>query len=143
MLNERRYEHSSALLCGYDELIKEQKKVYLFTGHLTEMARQASDYALMFTIDVGVRVPLFAVNRKLWFAEHFEGFMYQEQITVAVREKTIRYGQSLQDGIGNAPHPAQITEEQDQRQISIPIGTAANAQPGFQGQLELIIDSWR
>lgn len=143
VLNERRYEHSSALLCSYDELIKEQKKVYLFTGYLTEMARQASDYALMFTIDVGVRVPLFEVNRKFWFAEHFEGFMYQEQITLAIRDKTIRYGQSLKDGIGNAPHPAQITEEQGQRQISIPIGTAANARPGFQGQLELIIDNWR
>lgn len=143
VLNERRYEHSSALLCSYDELIKDQKKVYLFTGYLTEMARQASDYALMFTIDLGVRVPLFEVNRKFWFDEHFEGFMYQEQVTLAIRDKTIRYGLSLKDGIGSAPHQAEIIEEQGLRQIDIALGTASNARPGFQGQLQLIVDGWQ
>ncbi|QEY58062.1 alpha/beta hydrolase [Pseudomonas sp. C27(2019)] len=143
VLNERRYEHSSALLRSYDELIKDQKPVYLFTGYLTEMARHAADYALMFSIDVGVRVPLFEVNRKFWFDEHFEGFMYQEQITLAIRDKTIRYGLSLKDGIGSAPHQAEIIEEKGQRQIYIVLGTASNARPGFQGQLQLIVDDWQ
>jgi len=142
VLNERRYEHSSALLRTYDELIKDQKSVYLFTGYLTEMARNASDYALMFSIDVGVRVPLFEVNRKFWFDEHFEGFMYQEQVTLAIRDKTIRYGLSLKDGIGNAPRQAEITKDKGKRRIHIALGTAANARPGFQGQLELIVDDW-
>ncbi|WP_100639148.1 esterase/lipase family protein [Marinobacter salexigens] len=141
-LHERRYEHASALLRSYDELIKEQKPVYLFTGYLTEDARQASDQALIFTIDIGVRAPLFEVNRKFWFDEHFEGFMYQEQITLAIRDKTIRYGLSLKDGIGNAPHKTEIIEEQGQRKIHLPLGTATNARPGFQGNLELIVDEW-
>lgn len=142
VLNERRYEHNSALLCTYDELIKGQKSVYLFTGYLTEMARDASDYALMFNIDLGVRIPLFEINRKFWFNEHFEGFMYQEQITLAIRDKTIRYGLSLKDGFGNAPHSAEIIEENGQRRIGIELGTSVNARPGFQGQLELIVDDW-
>ena len=143
VLHERRYDHSSALLRTYDELIKESKSVYLFTGYLTEMARQASDYALMFTVDIGVRIPLFEVNRKFWFDEHFEGFMYQEQVTLAIRDKTIRYGLSLKDGIGNAPRQAEIIAEKGQRRIVLPLGTAVNARPGFQGQLELIVDAWQ
>lgn len=142
VLNERRYEHNSALLRSYDELIKGQKSVYLFTGYLTEMARDASDYALMFNIDLGVRIPLFEVNRKFWFNEHFEGFMYQEQITLAIRDKTIRYGLSLKDGFGNAPHSVEIIEENGQRRICIDLGTSVNARPGFQGQLELTVDDW-
>lgn len=143
VLHERRYDHASALLRTYDELIKEQLPVYLFTGYLTEKAREASDQALMFMIDVGVRIPLFEVNRKFWFNEHFEGFMYQEQITLAIRDKTIRYGLSLKDGIGNAPHKAEITEEHGLRWIRVPLGTAINARPGFQGQLELFVDNWQ
>ncbi|CAM3663729.1 esterase/lipase family protein [Rheinheimera salexigens] len=142
VLNERRYNHASALLRTFNELINEQKPVYLFTGYLTKDARQASDQALMFMIDFGVRIPLFEINRKFWFDEHFEGFMYQEHITLAIRDKTIRYGVSLQDGIGNAPHPAEITEENGLRKVCIPVGTDVNAKPGFQGHIELIVDDW-
>lgn len=142
VLNERRYNHASALLRTFDELVKNQKPVYLFTGYLTKDARQATDQALMFMIDFGVRIPLFEINRKFWFDEHFEGFMYQEHISLAIRDKTIRYGLSMQDGIGNAPHAAEITEQDGQRRISIAVGTAVNAQPGFQGRLELMVADW-
>jgi hypothetical protein len=142
VLNERRYNHASALLRTFYELLTEKKPVYLFTGYLTKDARQASDQALMFMIDFGVRIPLFEINRKFWFDEHFEGFMYQELITLAIRDKTIRYGLSMQDGIGNAPHAADITEQDGQRRISIAVGTAVDAKPGFQGRLELMVDEW-
>lgn len=142
VLNERRYAHASALLRSYDSLVTDHKPAYLFTGYLTEAARKASDQALMFTIDFGVQVPLFEINRKFWFDEHFNGFMFQEQITLAIRDKTIRYGLSLKDGIGNAPHRAEISEEDGQWKISIPLATAANARPGFAGSLELTVDDW-
>lgn len=96
----------------------------------------------MFMIELGVRVPLFEVDRKFWFDEHFEGFMYQEQITLAIRDNTIRYGLSLKDGIGRAPHSATIITDGHQRRIYIPLGTAAKARPGFQGELELVVDHW-
>ncbi|OEY67297.1 esterase/lipase family protein [Marinobacter sp. X15-166B] len=143
VLHERRYEQASALLRSFNELINDQKPVYLFTGYLTEKARHAADQALVFTIDVGVRAPLFEINRKFWFNEHIEGFMYQEQITLAIRAQTIRYGLSLQDGIGNAPHKAEIAEAHGQRRIKLPIGTAEGACPGFRGALELIVDPWQ
>ncbi|MBA6411817.1 hypothetical protein H2508_01675 [Parahaliea sp. F7430] len=143
VLHERRYDQASALLRTYDELLKEQKPVYLFTGYLTEKARHASDQALMFMVDIGLRVPLFEVNRKFWFDEHFEGFMYQEQIALAIRDQTIRYGLSQKDGLGRAPHKAEIVEQAGKRVIKIPIGTSLNARPGFQGELELLVDSWQ
>lgn len=142
VLNERRYNQASALLRTYAELIDDKKAVYLFTGYLTKEARQATDQALMFMIDFGVRIPLFEINRKFWFDEHFEGFMYQEHITLAIRDKTLRYGLSFKDGIGNAPHVAEITEQDGQRLITIAVGTELTAKPGFQGRLVLIVDNW-
>lgn len=68
---------------------------------------------------------------------------HQEQITLAIRDKTIRYELSLKDGIGNAPRQAEIIEEKVQRRIILPLSTAVNARPGFQGQLELIVDTWQ
>ena len=142
VLNERHFSQASALLRSFRELIKDRKPTYLFTGYLTAAARQASDQALMFTIDIAVRVPLFEINKKFWFDEHFEGFMYQEQVTLAIRDQTIRYGLSLKDGIGHAPHKTEMIEKNGQRLIILQLGTAVNARPGFQGQLELVVDVW-
>lgn len=141
VLNERAYAQESALFHTHQELMHERKPVYLFTGYLTKDARKASDRALMFQIKLGVRVPLFEIDKRFWFDEHFEGFMYEEQISVAIREETIRYGFSQRNGIGNATHMADVDEENGVRRVSVPIGTAVNARPGFAGRLELTVSS--
>ena len=143
VMNERRYSRESAILRSFDALITQKKPTYLFTGYLTKSARLASDRALMFQITLGVRVPLFEINRAFWFDEHFEGFMYEEQITLAIRSESIRYGFSQKHGIGNAVHLADERNENGHRTIKVPVGTALNARPGFQGYLEISVDDWR
>jgi hypothetical protein len=142
-LNERRYAQASSILKTYDELTKEKTPVYLFTGYLLEAARRANDTALMFSIDFGIRVPAFEVDRKFWFDEHFEGFLYQESITFAVRRNTVRYGLASFNGLGAAPTVAYVTETNDgARELGIALATRKGALPGFQGKLMLRVESW-
>ena len=143
VMNERRYSRESAILRSFDTLITQKKPTYLFTGYLTRSARLASDQALMFQITLGVRVPLFEINKAFWFDEYFEGFMYEEQITLAIRSESIRYGFSQKHGIGNAVHLADERNENGHRTINVPVGTAVNARPGFRGYLEISVDDWR
>lgn len=142
VMNERRHSQESAILRSFNSLIRDRKPTYLFTGYLTKDARMASDQALMFKISLGVRVPLFEINKKFWFDEHFEGFMFEEQITVAIRSETIRYGLAQKNGLGNAAHLAEETRANGERRVNVPVGTAKNARPGFQGWLEVVIDNW-
>jgi hypothetical protein len=142
-LNERRYAQASSILKTYDEVTKQKTPVYLFTGYLLEAARRANDTALMFSIDFGIRVPAFEVDRKFWFDEHFEGFLYQESITFAVRRNTVRYGLASVNGLGAAPTVADVTETNDgARELGIALATRKGALPGFQGKLMLRVEPW-
>lgn len=142
-LNERRVSQESALLETYDELTKQNKPVYLFTGYLLEQARLANDQALMFQIDLGIHVPAFQVDRKFWFDEYFDGFLYRETITFAVRAGTIRYGLASKNGLGEAPAKADLDLGKDGgRSLRIPLATAAGVLPGFAGALVLSVDPW-
>ena len=80
-MKERSYSGESASLRSFDALITQKKPTYLFTGYLTKSARLAPDRALMFQITLGVRVPLFEINKTFWFDEHLEGCMYGGQTT--------------------------------------------------------------
>ena len=142
LLNERSHDQESAVFRTFESLMRDNKPAYLFTGYLTGKARKASDQALMFRIMIGVRVPLFEIDKKFWFDEHFEGFMYMEQIAVAIRPDTIRYGFAQKNGLGNPPHLADEDRTDGKRTIRIPVGTATNAKPGFNGVLEISIDHW-
>lgn len=141
-LNECRFSQQSAILKTYDELTHEHRPVYLFTGYLLEQARAAPDRALMFLFDVGIRAPAFEVDRKFWFDQHFEGFLYQETITFALRTDTIRYGLASAHGLGEAPAKADVTTEDGTRIVRIPLGTPPAARPGFSGALRLSVEPW-
>lgn len=142
-LNARSHDQESAILMTYDELIHRRKPVYLFTGYLLKQARLARDNALMLSIAVAIRVPQFEINGFLWFDEHFEGFLYSDTITVAVRAGSVRYGLASVNGLGQAPTVAEIQPAADDaREILIPIATRTRVRPGFSGRIALRIEPW-
>lgn len=142
-LNERRYDQQSAILMAYDDLVKKGKPVYLFTGYLTEAARAASDRALMFSVDFGVHVPAFEVEKRFWFNNHFEGFLFQETVSFAIREGSIRFGLASENGLGEATRMAEETTLADgSREIRVKLGSRSGIRPGFQGTLVLRAEPW-
>lgn len=143
LLHERRYDQEAAIVKTYDELTKEHKPVYLFTGYLLEQARQANDTALEFAIDLAVRVPAFEVDRRFWFDEHVEGFLYQDTLSFAVRPGTIRYGFASKHGLGETPKQAEIVDAGNgARELSFPVETPARMRPGLRATLVLRVEPW-
>lgn len=155
-LHERRFAHASAILEPYDELVKQHKPVYLFTGYLMEKLRtttEREDPALAFAVSVGIRVPMYEVDGAFFLKNHFEGGpILDETVTFRVLPggggvQTVRYGLASQDGIGVATRAVEVRSFDDGRRgIEIPIGfeegDPAAPRPGFRGRLRLLADAW-
>ena len=156
-LHERKFDQASAILRTYQDLLKEQKPVYLFTGFLMQKLRTkkaSEDSALAFAINVSIRVPMYEVDNAFWFDDHFEGgSIIDETITFRVLPESskgarkVEYGLASQDGVGVAERPTEImTFDEGGRGIEIRLGFAAGEsnppRPGFRGRLRMMTESW-
>ncbi len=154
-LNERKVSQESAIRRRYEDMVEDGRPVYLFTGYLHRLAKadDARDTALAFAIQIGVEVPLFEVDNRFWFDEHFEGErLLHETITIHLRQSadriTIRYDLASTVGVGRAKGIAKLSapDEKGCVHLSIPLGFkrgAANPpRPGFRGRLLLTASPW-
>lgn len=154
-LTERRVAQESAIRRGYDELVKDGKAVYLFSGCLARSAKTegSRDTALAFAVRIGIEVPLYEVDNRFWFDDHFEGgHLFDEVITFHLRpgrdRTTVRYGLASRDGLGEAPHMAERTEREDGGvDVAVPLGfkqgTARPPRPSLRGTLLVSATPWR
>jgi len=154
-LNERKASQESAIRRRYEDMVEHERPVYLFTGYLHGLAKAADarDTALAFAIQIGVEVPLFEVDNRFWFDEHFEGErLLHETITIHLRHSadriTIRYGLASAVGVGRANKIAELSvpDEKGPVHLSIPLGFKKGSpnppRPGFRGRLLLTASPW-
>jgi len=157
LLNERRTSQASAVRIGYDRAVKQGVPAYLFSGFLHRAAKTESkgDTALGFAVFLGINVPVFEIDKRFWFDEHFEGAeMLREQVTFHVRERdgrmTVRYGFAGRDGANQAPRRGELSEpdEHGAVHVDLPIGfkegisEQRKPRPGFRGKLRLRLTPW-
>lgn len=98
-LHERRTVFGSQQLADYDEMIKQNSPVYLFSGFLSKaglpqvrgngLGTTAEDERpagpLGFQVEVEMEVPLFELNKRFWFDKHFAGEeLFRETATFEV-----------------------------------------------------------
>ncbi|MEW6072542.1 MAG: hypothetical protein AB1726_08120 [Planctomycetota bacterium] len=160
-LSERRVSQESAVRRRYEDLVEAGKPAYLFTGYLYSgnpegpgtRGADVRDTALAFAIEIAIEVPVFEVDGRFWFDEHYEGArLYAETITFHVRRTaagfSIRYGLSSEAGPGNAGRvPAVARAGAGGRlEIEIPVGFRPGAarppRPGFRGTLVVAASPW-
>ena len=153
-LSERRVRNESAIRKRYEDMVEEKKPVYLFSGFLLRSAKtNASDTALAFALEIAIEVPLFEVDRKFWFDEHFEGeTLLNETVTLHLdwsgNGATVRYGLRTAAGSGNATKPVALTapNKHGQRRLVIPLGFGKGLKnpprPGFRGRLLVTASPW-
>ncbi len=154
-LSERRVSQESAIRRPFEEMVMEGRPVYLFTGYLHRGAKadDPRDTALAFAIQIGVEVPLFEVDNRFWFDDHFEGEqLLLETITIHIRRRadrmTVKYGLASEAGVGQANRTAALgdPDAKGRLHIEIPLGfkpQAANPpRPGFSGRLLLTASPW-
>ena len=153
-LNERRVAQESALRRTYEQLVHDQKSVYLFSGYLLKSAKteRSRDTALAFAIKLGMQVPVYEVDRRFWFDDHFEGgYLFQDVLTFhlrrAAQKTTVRYGLSSVSGTGVANRPLIPEDLGDGRlRFELPLGfkegAANKPKPGFRGRLQVTASRW-
>jgi len=154
-LHERKVSQGSAILQGYDEMVKDQKPVYLFSGYLDKRSKtkNSRDTALAFAIRVAIQVPLYEVDNKFWFDNHFPGgYVIDETITFHLfyldgKLNSIKYSLASESGMGQADKFPEIRKlDNDGIEITIPLGfkqgTANPPRPGFRGSLLLTATKW-
>ena len=153
-LSERRVGNESAIRKRYEDLVEKKKPAYLFSGFLLRSAKTSSaDTALAFALEIAVEVPLFEVDQKFWFDEHFEGeTLLNETITLHLRQSgglaKVRYGLRTTVGSGNATKPLKLSDPDDQGRthLEIPLGFKKDLtnppRPGFRGRLLLTASPW-
>lgn len=153
-LNERNVTQQSAIRRTYEKLTKDQKSVYLFSGYLLEKGKmpRSKDDALAFSIELGVQVPVYEVDNRFWFDDHFEGgYVFKETITFHVfttaNGPSVYYGFSSVAGAGTA-------DDEIERRVfvdgghgyELKVGFDANAErkpmPGLRGRLQMSVENW-
>lgn len=79
-LSRRTVGETSAIFVPYQRII-EQKPVHLFTGYLLKSARVGRRRALGFSLDIGVLVPEYEVNKKWRLDDHYEGaYIFHDKV---------------------------------------------------------------
>lgn len=153
-LSERRVRNESAIRKRYEDLVEEKKPAYLFSGFLLQSAKTSTgDTALAFALEIAIEVPLFEVDQRFWFDEHFEGeTLVNETVTLHLRRSggkaTVQYGLRTDGGSGNATKPVALSapDERGARRLEIPLGFKKGLKnpprPGFRGRLLLTASPW-
>lgn len=153
-LNERRVAQESAIRKTYEELVHDRKPVYLFSGYLLRKARtRPGSSALAFAVELGLQVPVYEVDRRFWFDDHFEGgYLFQEVVTFHLRTgaqgATLRRGLLSESAANSAPRKVELEDLGDGRlRFEVPLGfkkDAANKpKPGFRGRLQVTASAWK
>ena len=152
-LSERRVTQESAIRKKYEDIIRGQKPVYLFSGYLDRAAKTTRDTALAFAIEIEIEVPVYEIEHRFWFDEHFEGErLFDETIRIDLRgsdEKvSVKYGLRSETGIGAARKSATVSapDNDGARSVEIPLGFKEGAsnkpRPGFRGRLQVTARPW-
>ena len=153
-LSERRVRNESAIRKRYEDLVEEKKPAYLFSGFLLRSAKtNTRDTALAFALEIAIEVPLFEVDQKFWFDEHFEGeTLLNETVTLHLRRSggttTVRYGLRTAVGSGKATKLVALSDpdEHGHRRLEIPLGFKTGLKnpprPGFRGRLLVTASPW-
>ena len=154
-LSERRTKQESAIRRTYEQLVHDNKEVYLFSGYLARRAKTpgSRDKALAFAIDLAVEVPVYEIDRKFWLDQHFEGsHLFQGTVTFHVRQTsdqtTVRYSLVSTSGTPVAQKALTAIPTNDGRMcFEVPIGFKDGAtnkpKPGMRGRLRITTSPWQ
>jgi hypothetical protein len=143
-LHRRSVADSSAHFIPYKR-IEDKKPVYLYTGFLSKQSRVKRRGPLGFTMDLGIMVPEYEVDRKWRLDQHFEGgYIFRDKINFDLSTT----GDSLVLKCGfDSKTPNRATKKlgavskDGATTFQIPI--TQNSKPGISAMLTIRATSWR
>jgi hypothetical protein len=125
------------------------RNLYLSTVFLAKRARVNPNRAsLAYSVTLGVRVPDYEINRKLWVDQHYEGgYLFRDSVVIELIAPeperpawTVKYDwQSCSRG-ANTPLAA-AADKRGKVELALPF--AGGTSPGVSGKLRFVASQWR
>jgi hypothetical protein len=150
-LTRRTAEEDSVACLTHERWTREQKPqtLYLSTVFLDKDARMdKTRNSLAYSMTLGVRVPDYEINRKLWLDQHYEGgYLFRDSVTIEIfppsddKEKwKVNYDwQSQNPGKAETPIPTREIDDK-KRELLIPFDSQKS--PGIRGKLRFVAYPW-
>lgn len=146
-------EDSVACLSHQDWVAASKKKqsasLYLSSLFLSKRARvNTARPSLAYSLTLGVRVPDYEIERKLWVNQHYEGgYLFRDSVVIELVPPQMDDGDWIvnydwqSDNLGQAatPVPAKALKK---GKLELPIAFESTTTPGIKGQLRFIASEW-
>src|SRR5574340_1416355 len=125
------------------------RSLYLSSVFLANRARvNTARPSLAYSMTLGVRVPDYEVDRKLWINEHYEGgYLFRDAIVVEMIPP-MNSGEDWQvaydwqsDTLGRATTPLPFRTLKGGK-VELPVRFASTTTPGVSGTLRFIVSEW-
>jgi hypothetical protein len=150
-LTRRVAEEDSVACLTHDDWTKSSKphKLYLSTVFLANRAKVKPDQpSLAYSMTLGVRVPDYEVERKLWTDKHYEGgYLFRDAVVIEMippqhgdEDWQVKYDWQS-DKVGEATKPLPAKELANGR-VELTIDFASDTTPGISGKLRFVVSKW-
>lgn len=149
----RRVAEEDSVACltqaQWNESSKKGRSQYVSTVFLANRARvNKARRSLAYSMSLGIRVPDYEVDRRLWIDEHYEGgYLFRNAVVVemvppASDKDTWSVQYAWQDqGTSPANTPIDGKALKGGR-IEVPIAFETTTAPGVRGKLRLVVSAW-
>jgi hypothetical protein len=151
-LTRRTTEEDSVACLTHEEWTAAPKKngsQYVSTAFLANRARvNKARPSLAYSMSMGVRVPDYEIDRKLWINEHYEGgYLYRDAIVLEIVPPQVK-GEKWQinyawQGQGSSPANTEIDAKKirgGKVEVRVPFDSITT--PGISGQLRFVVSAW-
>lgn len=151
-LTRRKAEEDSVACISHQEWASapnKKVKEYISTVFLANRARvNTRRRSLAYRLDLGIRVPDYEIEKKLWVNEHFEGsYLFRNSIalemvppTDKVKEWKVKYGWQDQ-GFSQADENIDPQALKGGK-VEVVIPFDSKTSPGLSGKLKLVVSAW-
>lgn len=141
-LNRRTVNEESALFLDYQRM-RDDRPIRLFSGFLLESAKVGRRRSLGFSLELGVLVPEYEINKRWRLDQHFDGgYIFRDKVnldlTFAATSATLKYGWDSKSP-NRATTKAELAERAGIVVCEIPVVRKRN--PGIDAML--VIESSR
>lgn len=154
-LHRRTVAEGSAVFRTFDQLLRHQeiglvepRHPHLFSAFLSRKARvNTNRQGLGFTVDLGILVPQYEVDNRLWFDDHYEGgYLFRDKINLeAVPDDKIDGGWRLKYGFDSrTPNRATMEAEATPGDgfVTFRVPVKQSSKPGIDAHLVLTARVW-
>jgi hypothetical protein len=148
-LTRRVAEEDSVACRSHREIMAGKREIYLSTVFLANRARvNTRRRSLACSLTLGVRIPDYEVNRKLWFDKHFEGgYLFRDAVIVEMTppsqeegEWRVAYGWQSRSPVEATKTIAASADSSRRMELVVPFDGGKT--PGMQGNLKFTVSGW-